>query len=291
MKHWKYLGLGLVSLLLGGCSTVPGATTGSVNGQAVEYVVARQGAPVVVFENGLGATLDWWAKVWPEVVRDTSALAYNRAGYGKSDTTTEARDGTHIVQELRALLKAQGLQPPYVLVGHSLGGLYMQLYARQHPREVAALVLVDSTHPEQFKGAGNPDTWPTWLKLTFGVLTSDTAKLELAALDATGQSVLGLPVDPAVPVWVLSALKPMQVSSVLADDANKKRADLARLYPGAQQVWVDSEHGIPLEKPDAVINAVRAAVSRARGPAQAEPARISCSKALLDTACSALPPL
>ena len=291
MKHWKYLGLGLVSLLLGGCSTVPGATTGSVNGQAVEYVVARQGAPVVVFENGLGGTLDWWAKVWPEVVRDNSALAYNRAGYGKSATTTEARDGTHIVQELRALLKAQGLQPPYVLVGHSLGGLYMQLYARQHPGEVAALVLVDSTHPEQLKGAGNPDTWPTWLKLTFGLLTSDTAKLELASLDATGQRVLGLPVDPAVPVWVLSALKPMQASSVLADDANQKRADLARLYPGAQQVWVDSEHGIPLEKPDAVVKAVRAAVGRARGPAQAEPARISCSKALLDTACSALPPL
>lgn len=291
MKHWKYLGLGLVSLLLGGCSTVPGATTGSVNGQAVEYVVAREGAPVVVFENGLGGTLDWWAKVWPEVARDTSALAYNRAGYGKSAATTEARDGTHIVQELRALLKAQGLQPPYVLVGHSLGGLYMQLYARQHPGEVAALVLVDSTHPEQLKGAGNPDTWPTWLKLTFGLLTSDTAKLELDALDRTGQLVLGLPVDPAVPVWVLSALKPMQASSVLADDANRKRADLARLYPGSQQVWVDSEHGIPLEKPDAVVKAVRAAVGRARGTSQAEPARISCSKALLDTACSALPSL
>ena len=55
------------------------------------------------------------------------------------------------------------------------------------------------------------------------MLTSDTAKLELDALDRTGQLVLGLPVDPAVPVWVLSALKPMQASSVLADDANRKR--------------------------------------------------------------------
>jgi pimeloyl-ACP methyl ester carboxylesterase len=289
MKHRKYLVL--ILLFLSGCTTLPGTTTANVDGRAVESIVARQGPPVVVFENGLGGTLDWWSKVWPEIARDHSALAYNRAGYGKSSATTEPRDGAHIVEELRTLLQAQALKPPYILVGHSLGGLYMQLYARKYPKEVAALVLVDSTHPEQLKGAGDPEGWPTWLKLTFGMLTSETAKRELAALDRTGQLVLGLPVDPSVPVWVLSALRPMQASSALADHANQKRADVSRLYPGSRQVWVDSDHGIPLEKPDAVVNAVRAAVGQARGTASAEPARISCSKALLDTACSALPPL
>lgn len=268
MKHWKFLGL--VLLLLSGCTTLPGTTTATVNGRAVESIVSRQGPPVVVFENGLGGTLDWWSKVWPEIARNDSALAYNRAGYGESSATTEPRDGAHIVEELRTLLKAKELKPPYILVGHSLGGLYMQLFARKYPKEVAALVLVDSTHPDQLKGAGDPESWPTWLKLTFGLLTSDTAKQELSALDRTGQVVLSLPVDPTVPVFVLSALRPMTVSSALADDANRKRADVSNLYPGSKQVWVDSDHGIPLEKPEAVVQAIREALHRARESRQAQ---------------------
>lgn len=263
MKHWIFATL-LLPFLLGACTTLPGAATAPVGERTVEFVVAGQGAPVVVFDNGLGGTLDWWAKVWPDTVRETTALAYNRAGYGKSDAAAAPRDGAHTVEELRALLKARQLPPPYVLVGHSLGGLYMQLFARKYPKEVAALVLVDTTHPEQLKGAGDPENWPAWLKLTFGVLTSDTAKQELSALDQTGQTVLSLPVDPAVQVYVLSALQPMKASSALADDANQKRADIANLYPGSKQVWVDSGHVIPLEKPDAVVKAIRDAVRLAR---------------------------
>lgn len=263
MKYRKWLGWMLVALL-SGCTTWPGTTTDTVNGRQVESVVAGQGRPVVVFEHGLGGTFDGWAKVWPEAANETTSLAYNRAGYGRSDAAGAVRDGTHAVEELRQLLQARQLPPPYILVGHSLGGLYMQLFARRYPHEVAALVLVDSTHPDQLKGAGNPESWPIWLKLAFGWLTSEVAKQELAGLDATGQAVLSLPVDPAIPVFVLSALKPMQVSSVMADDANRKRADLANLYPNAQQIWVDSGHVIPLEKPDAVIQAIREAVRTAR---------------------------
>ncbi|MBS0348164.1 MAG: alpha/beta fold hydrolase [Comamonadaceae bacterium] len=263
MKKWKLAGL-LLSLILSGCATtMPGSAIDTTGGRKVEYMLAGQGAPVVVFENGLGATLDWWSQVWPATVAESQALAYNRAGYGRSDASTGPRDGAHVVQELRALLQARQLPPPYVLVGHSLGGLYMQLFARQHPGEVAALVLVDSTHPDQVKGAGNPDQWPTWLKVAFRWTTSDTAKQELAALDATGNQVSRLPVDPSVPVFVLSALRATGVPSALADDASRKRAGIAHLYPGAVQVWVDSGHGIPLEKPEAVVGAIRAAVRAA----------------------------
>lgn len=254
---------------LAGCTSLPGASTQDVQGRQVESLVGGSGRPVIVFENGLGATLDWWAKVWPDAVQASTALAYNRAGYGHSEATELARDGTHAVAELRALLQARQLPPPYILVGHSLGGLYMQLYARQYPREVAALVLVDSTHPEQLRGMGAPETWPAWVRVGFGLLTSETGKRELAELDATGQRVLALPVDPAVPVFVLSALKPMQASSPLADDANRKRADLANLYPGARQIWVDSNHGIPLEKPEAVVQAIQDALRAARAQPQA----------------------
>lgn len=263
MKKWSRFLL-LFSLILFGCSTLPGTVAETVGGRKVEYAVAGQGAPVVVFENGLGGTLDWWAKVWPAVAQETTVFAYNRAGYGQSGASHQARDGSHVVGELRALLKERGLTPPYVLVGHSLGGLYMQWYARQYPKEVAVLVLVDSTHPDQLKGAGDPKSWPVLLKWTFGMLSSETAKQELAALDSTGEDVLRLPTDPAMPVYVLSALQPLGVSSALADDANRKRADIANLYPKAKQVWVDSGHGIPLEKPDAVAAAIKEAIERVR---------------------------
>lgn len=252
------------SAMLGGCASLPGAATVSVDGRRVEALVARHHGPTVVFENGLGGTLDWWAKVWPEVAKHHAAIAYNRAGYGRSDAPVAPRDGEQVVAELRALLKAQQLAPPYVLVGHSLGGLYLQLYARQHPEEVQALILVDSTHPEQLRGKGAQSQWPAWVRVGFNLLTSDVAKQELDRLDATGQRVLRLPPPAGVRVWVLSALRPMQERSDLADDANEKRAALASLYPGAKRVWVDSGHGIPLEKPEAVTAAIREALDRER---------------------------
>lgn len=286
MKNGSLLGL-MLSFLLSACSTLPGAVTETVGGRRVEYVIAGEGSPVVVFENGLGGTLDWWAKVWPDAVQETTSLAYNRAGYGSSEASSDARDGTHIVEELRALLQARNLPPPYVLVGHSLGGLYMQLFARKYPKETAALVLVESTHPDQLSGAGNPDAWPVWLKWTFDMLTSRTAKQELSALDPTGHIVLGLPVDPSVQVIVLSALRPMATSSVLADDANRKRADMANLYPRSKQVWVDSGHAIPLEKPEAVVEAIREAVRvmQTSRRVQTQPASTTCPPLLAHTAC------
>ena len=251
-------------LLLAGCASMPGATTEEIRGRRVEYAQAGSGRPAVVFENGLGGTMDWWAKVLPEVAKSTTAFAYNRPGYGRSDPASTPRDGAHVVEELRSLLAGKGLNPPYVLVGHSLGGLYMQWYARRYPDEVAALVLVDSTHPRQLEGAGAPEQWPAWLRVAFGAAMSSVAKEELDALAATGAEVLRLPVLADKPVIVLSAARPLEEHSALADDANAKRRDIVRLFPGAAQVWVDGGHGIPLENPASVIDAIRAVLAPTR---------------------------
>lgn len=253
-------------LAVSGCTTVEGVSTRALAGRAVEHVVSGQGRPAVVFENGLGGRLQWWGKVLPEVARETTVFAYNRAGTGDSEAAPPPRDGAHIVEELRHILRAAGLTPPYVLVGSSLGGLYMQLYARAHPEEVAALVLVDSTHPLQLHGAGAPENWPAWLRVMLDSTASPATHQELEALDATGQQVLALPPYTAGPVVVLSAAQPMrETSTPLARDSNAKRADIVRLYPGAQQVWVDSGHVIQLEKPEAVVAAVRDVLARWRG--------------------------
>jgi pimeloyl-ACP methyl ester carboxylesterase len=133
----------------------------------------------------------------------------------------------------------------------------MQLFARRYPKEVTGLVLVDSTHPSQFKGKGAIDNWPTWFRVAFHWYLSSTAREELEFINTTGDEVLALPSFTGKPVIVLSALRPMEKKSVIADDANEKRKDVAHLYPGYKQAWVDSGHGIPKEKPESVIEAIR----------------------------------
>lgn len=273
MKPVTFNILLLCAALASSCASLPDARTDRIDERRVEYALAGGGAPPVIFESGLGGTMDGWAKVLPEIARDTSAFAYNRPGYGESERVSTPRDGDRVVEELRALLRSRNLNPPYVLVGHSLGGLYMQLYARRYPDEVAALVLVDSTHPEQLKGTGAREQWPLWARAAFGLLTSDTAKAELDGVNAAGEAMLGLPAFVGKPVTILSAMRPKQEKSALAADANEKRQDIARLHPGARQLWVDSGHAIPLEKPEAVISAIREALSESRAASSDASAR------------------
>lgn len=257
-RRSNYIALRLVALVMGlaGCATLPGAHTEVIQGKRVEFVRAGRGSPAVVFENGLGGRLDWWSKVLPEVAKETTAFAYNRPGYGRSSNPDTDRDGAHIVDELRAILRSQGLSPPYILVGHSLGGLYMQYFARRYPDEVAALVLVDSTHPRQLQGAGSRENWPVWFRMLYGATASPTTKRELNATNATGESVLALPEFTGQPVVVLTATEPSTASSEFIRDLIEKRNGIAGLFPGSKQVWVKGGHAVPLEHPQAVIDAI-----------------------------------
>jgi pimeloyl-ACP methyl ester carboxylesterase len=92
-------------------------------------------------------------------------------------------------------------------------------------------------------------------------LSPSVIKNESAGASVTGEAISGLPILTGKPVILLSALQPIGETSVLAVDANEKRKDLLRLYPGAKQVWVDSGHNIQLEKPEAVIAAIREVIS------------------------------
>ena len=250
----------LVIVFLSGCASLPNSTTEKINARQVEYALTRHNTTPVIFENGLGGQIDWWREVLPAISRDTTTFVYNRPGYGNSDPISTPRDGSHIVEELRSLLRSKDLSPPYILVGHSMGGLYMQLFARRYPDEVSALILVDSTHPKQLEGKGALENHSFWVQGLIGVLVTGSAKEELNLLSQTGVQVLSLPTLQNKPVYVLSASEPMREKSILADDANEKRKDLARLYPGATQVWVDSGHAIPLEKPESIISAIREAL-------------------------------
>jgi pimeloyl-ACP methyl ester carboxylesterase len=160
-----------------------------IDGREVESMTITnpEARAVVVFENGSHATLDKWDKVIDSIASDTSIFVYNRPGYGKSKVTEARRDGKTIVEELRRNLKHKGLAPPYILVGHSLGGLYMQLFARRYPEEVKGIVLVDSVYPRMVK---KPEEFPLSTRVGKWLFFSSSVGKEIDLIHETGEQVL-----------------------------------------------------------------------------------------------------
>lgn len=123
----------------------------TIDNQQHEYAVAGQGRPVVVFVNGSGGPMEGWHAIFHEVSQASTVFTYNRAGIGRSSKPVVPQDGETIISTLRQLMLHIGLRPPYILVGHSLGGLYVQLYARIYPDEIAGIVLIESSHPDDMQ--------------------------------------------------------------------------------------------------------------------------------------------
>jgi pimeloyl-ACP methyl ester carboxylesterase len=107
------------------------------------------GAPTVILESGFGAASQGWGMTQPRIAAQTRACAYDRAGYGFSDPGPMPRDGAAIARDLDNGLKAAGISGPYVVVGHSAGGLYARLFAARRRKDVVGLVFVDSSVEHQ----------------------------------------------------------------------------------------------------------------------------------------------
>lgn len=222
--------------------------------------------PTVVFESGLGDTLAPWNEVQRQVAGFARTLTYSRAGYAGSGRASGERDATAIVSELRALLAAQNLPPPYVLVGHSLGGLYMQYYARQFPDEVAGLVLVDSSHWKQTETMRRETPALARLVQALSRAMPGAARQEFAAIEATEREVRESPPLRAMPLVVLSAgtrIPPAQplraaLEGPFAKHLDAMQRELAAQLPDARQVIARrSDHYVQRKEPGLVVEAIR----------------------------------
>ncbi|MCG8636466.1 MAG: alpha/beta hydrolase [Desulfobacterales bacterium] len=122
-----------------------------MDGYTLHFKKSGKGRFTVVFDSGMGASHLAWEKVIPEIGKVAGVFAYDRAGLGWSEKSPLPRTSERIVEELHRLLKLSHTPGPYILVGHSFGGLNMQLYAATYPGEVAGLVLIDSSHAAQME--------------------------------------------------------------------------------------------------------------------------------------------
>jgi len=131
----------------------------TVGGLELRYLCSGEGSPTVVLDQGHGISVEesltrsetmGWSRIVQEVSKTTRIFVHDRAGLGWSDAAPAPRASLEIVEDLHALLEKAQIPPPYVLVGHSLGGFNVRVFAGRYPHEVAGMVLVDSSHPDQW---------------------------------------------------------------------------------------------------------------------------------------------
>jgi pimeloyl-ACP methyl ester carboxylesterase len=273
-----------------------------VGGYKLHLVCAGEGAPSVILDSGLGDGYTVWQKVQPQVSQFTRVCSYDRAGYGYSQHSPLPRTSRVIAEELHALLRAAQLPPPYILAGHSMGGLDVRLYASLYPAEVAGIVLVDSSHPDQIKRfpPALNDLDKTWLReqefltalMPFGIprllgfcgrdlearadkCNFPSQREALAELQCFPENVLQASTAGAlgdVPLAVLSS-DPARLEPDLPEDLvepmnqawQRMQEELAHLSTrGTRHVAQGSGHYIQLDRPDVVIEAVRQVVRQVR---------------------------
>jgi pimeloyl-ACP methyl ester carboxylesterase len=249
-----------------------------VDGHKLDVLRSGAGSPAVICEAGLGSSLDAWAPLVPAIAGYTTAVAYSRAGFGRSEPGAGDYSARAEVTELHALLQKLGLRPPFILVGRSYGGLLVRLYTSLYPSEVAGLVLVDGTHEQQVQRYGLLDSrYPAQFRESF---ESRLASLspgpeaseirETMRIQAAG-SVPGMVPLPDLPIAVVTSMKadpssPYVNASVRGHEIWRSLHDewFRRSTNGLHIVTARSGHDIQAEEPQLVIDAIRFVLDRVR---------------------------
>lgn len=144
-----------LALLLTGCSRPDDAPLDEqvdIGSHSLHIHCVGAGSPVIVIDVGVGDSYTSWQPIQQQLARDTRVCAYDRAGYGQSEPGPMPRHSKQVAQELRLLLEKSGVKGPYLMVGHSLGGLNVQVFAAQYPDVVDGLVLLDPPPLEWITG-------------------------------------------------------------------------------------------------------------------------------------------
>ncbi len=243
-------------VLVTACGTTLPARVETIAGHDVEIATAGTAGPTVVFEAGLGDDWTSWDDVASQVARHARVFAYSRPGYGASSPATTSRDPRTIVEELRAVLAHEGYAPPYVLVGHSFGGTYQELFAKAHPEEVLGVVLVDPRHRDflpaceaaRLDNCGIPDA----VLDTQGASTiAEYRSFPLGSDEIRAAGTFG-----AYPVRVLTATD-HPVSPAREALWETMLGELAAEATHGEQIVVPGAgHYIQLDRPDVVVQAI-----------------------------------
>lgn len=253
----------LVMMVLAGCSSGSPPLTGhssvDVGAAELSYWCEGAGTPTVIIDQGLFRdplpefdAADWygWATALHEIADFAHVCVYNRRGVPNSDPLdgNDVRTSQDHVDDLFALVESLGLSEQLVLVGHSWGGLNLQLFTKQHADRVVGMVLVDSSHPQgsEILGPFPVASSPEWV---------DIPKSE---------NILGGMADlGSVPLIVISQGRFTGATESQATAWAELQVDLTRLSSNSQHIVVpDSGHLVMIDRPDVIVDAVKTIVDQ-----------------------------
>jgi pimeloyl-ACP methyl ester carboxylesterase len=245
-----------------------------VDGRRLYVSETGEGSPTVVLEGGLGDSAATWSGIIPAIASFTRVVSYDRSNTnaGASDPAPTPRAAADVVSDLHALLDAAAVPGPYVLVGHSIGGIFVRLYASQYPDEVSGLVLIDASHEAQTERRRDVVTPEQFAQAEQMIQASNIEGIDLDASFAQMQEATSL---RPMPLAVLTAGQfdttsfpegwPVEAEVQIHSELQE---DLAALVPGARHIIAEqSAHYIQQAEPDLVVDAIRQVADAVRDPA------------------------
>ena len=238
-----------------------------VGGNKIEILRSGQGVPTVVFESGI-TDLRLWSGIQPRVAEFASTISYSHSGIGGSQLASGPRTPDRVVEALHALLAQAGARPPYVLVGHSVGGLYARLFAMTYPHEVSGLVLVDGAHERQVREFTRLDSGFARLREAGLKALEPGPRAEMNGLTTVlSTGILEAPNRlPDVPMVVLTSTR--STPPTIPGSAKVWRELQAEIFQattyGMHVITSRSGHLIQKDEPDLVVNAIRWVVDAAK---------------------------
>jgi len=241
----------------------PTGASVDIGGRSLWMECQGSGSPAVILESGMAGDHRTWERIQPALAETTRVCTYDRAGIALSDPAPTPRTAQDAVDDLHSLLAAGAIEPPYVLVGFSWGGLLTQLYASTYADEIAGLVLVESNHPleaDQFEAQLTPDQ----IAADRAELLANPEGFDPYASFEEVQAAGDLPRVPLVVVTAgISEGWPSDWDAELFDALRaEQQADLATLVPGGRQVTAEnSAHHVPGQAPGVIIEAIESVLA------------------------------
>ena len=235
-----------------------------VDGHALEYEVSGEGSPCIVLLSGERVPMQFWDKARALMDGIGTVLTYNRPGVGKSSKPTSQQSADVVSSTLHQLLEKLDLEPPFLLVGHSSGGLLANLYARLHPAHICGVVLVESSHPEQVaRLEGHLSLIPRF----FQWLGNRNPNRDFHPSEENGQFINESGPFPELPLIVISGAKKMWITSNSAHSIHlENQKELAQLTQHGEHIVAEhSGHLVPFTEPEIVSDAVESLAKKTRG--------------------------
>jgi pimeloyl-ACP methyl ester carboxylesterase len=230
----------------------------------VEAKVEGSGRPAVIFESGFTGGLFLWAPVQSQIGKETQTLSYERAGLGRSDPGPEPRNAQQIARELHALLMAKTIAPPYILVGHSAGGLFDRVFAHLYPKEIAGLVLVDPATEEDYERMQKDKTVEDLQKMG---MPAGTVAQWRALPETINQARHAWPL-PSVPVVVLTSGKPLGAWPLATAEDMQRWLESHKTFvakiPGAKHIVISNSDHLSILQEGAVTEQIATMVDGVR---------------------------